>query len=316
MKRAPLALLACTLAFPVSAQQTPESFLGSLPGLPPGECQVSMDAKNVYFDRLAEARKPLEQEISRRNQVRREQDRKRTPVMPKLTKEQKDALADKMLQEKLGISLEEVRKMRKMSKEGKKAWAESVATEQIAVASAADPAAAKAEQEKNLKMLELTKELQFRQSELMAAAGKYATQLGDLDKEFEDEREKNDKADREAAERREASGTSDAYVSIRPNHQYCPRYSPRFRSILGQYGDFVRTALPACKRLEKLEYEMEKAIIEQANAANTGNLPTIGPPAEPAYDGGVLALGIIRDYLRMLEQAFKYDIDPPPSDGG
>jgi hypothetical protein len=315
MKRTAVLLLACTVASLAAADQTPQSFLGSLPDLPGRTCQVTLEERKIYEARLAEAREPLDQEIARRKQLRAEQNREMQKSKPKLTKVQKDALADKMLQEKLGISLEEVRKMKQMSKAGRKAWAESVATEQMAVASA-DPAAAKADQEKNLKMLELTKELQFRQSEFAAAAEKHATQLEDLHREFEEESGKNAKADEEEAERREASGSGNGDIPPPKNYHYCERYSPRYKEIVNQFRFFVVGVLPACQRLEKLEYEMLKATIEQANTGNAGNLPALPIPPEPACDGGLRALEAIRDYFRLLNGAYKYDVDPRPSDSG
>ena len=83
-----------------------------------------------------------------------------------------------------------------------------------------------------------------------------------------------------------------------------------------QFRFFVLGALPPCQRLEKLEYEMLTATIEQANTVNAGNLPALPIPPEPAYDGGLRALEVIRDYFGLLNGAYKYDLDPRPSESG
>ncbi len=313
-KVAPL-LFACTFVVIAAADETPQSFLGMLPDLPDQTCQTTPQAREAYRKRLADVRKPLELEIKRRKQLQAAGDRERKKAMPKLTKEQREALADKMLQDKLNLSLDEIKRLKQLSKEGRRAWAGSLATEQMAVG-AADPDAAKADQEKNFKMIDLANELRLRESEFAAAAGKYATQFSDLSKEFEDERAEHNREEAEEAKQRAATNSSDSAGPVQKNYHYCDRYSPRYLEIAVQYRRWVLGVLPACTQLEKLEYEMLKATTDQANAIGAGNLPAVPLPPEPAYDGGTRALAVIRDCLKVLEDAYRYDVDPRPEQGG
>jgi hypothetical protein len=302
-------LFAGTVLLPAAADETPQNFLARLPNLPEDSCQVKSETREAYFSSLGEITKSLDKEIQRRQRQENEQARAMQKAAPKLTKKDRDALADKYLQEKFNLSLEEVQRMKKMSKDGKRAWAESVATEQVA---AMDPATVKADQEKNAKMLNLMNELQLRQRAFIAAAGLFAAKFEELTKEFEDEQDKHRVQEQEEAKRREDSG--DSSPPPRYNYSYCPRYTPKYRAIAAEYRQFVLGVVPACQQLEKLQFEMLKAQIEQANAqvASAQQMPI---PPEPAGDGGAAAFAVIRTYLQILHGSFQYDIDPPPDSG-
>lgn len=310
MKKSALLILVASSTLWAPAQETPESFLGQIPAMPVKACQVKPGERRAFWEKVAAVRKKLDREIARRKQLRTawEREKKKTG---KISKQEADAMADKMLRERFNTDLAEVRSMKNTSEEGRRAWAETLSSE-TAATGGANSEAAKAEQEKHAQMLEQTNALVFATKKLAAEADKYRTQLADLEKEFEAERERNDKVEREEADQRDKSGAAVDEGPPPPNHHYCEKYTPRFREILTQYRAFVMRVIPEYVQVEKQQNTVGQAVVEQANAARPAdatNLPKAEPSPGPVGDGGLPALELIRNYVLQLAEIYRYDID-------
>jgi len=99
----------------------------------------------------------------------------------KLNESEKKEMVDKMLQQNQNMSLEEVEKLKNMSEEGKKAWAEGYSSEQIAEAEA-NKDKNDANNKKNINIVELSQELTFVTQKIQAADKKFADKLQEFDK--------------------------------------------------------------------------------------------------------------------------------------
>lgn len=286
----------------IRADESPASFLGRVPALPNQSCQVTAADRQPFLSQLAVVKRDLDRELDQRKKALVAWDRAQAASHPKLKKREADAIADQVLQERFNITREELNKSKKMSKEARRAWAKSVMTE-MAATTQTNPEAAKAEQEKNNRLLEQMKAARFAAAKLQAEGVKFAAQLADLQKEFEEERDRNKKADREAFE-------SDG--SPPPKHLYCEKYTPRLRRILDDCRVWVVAAMPECIEFEKQQYQMAKMMVEEGNAAippGVTNAPKFEPPPAPAGDGGITGLNLVRELVDLLADVYRYDID-------
>jgi hypothetical protein len=101
--------------------------------------------------------------------------------MKTATKEEKKAMAMAMMQQNTNMSVDEAKKVSKMSKEGQKAWAEGMSTEMMADAQA-NPDKNKAAQKNNMNMFELTQEQSQIAQKIQLVTRKFDEQLEEFNK--------------------------------------------------------------------------------------------------------------------------------------
>jgi len=147
MKKCLLALTFLCIAFSANAQTKPESYLSLLPVPPRNICPLNNDAKNKYTSSVHELGNKMETEIRQRKKDARnyaEADRDKaaarmtgqavspetaTSRKSKISREEKKAMADKMMKKQYGITRSN---FKKMSKEEKTAWAMKKSSEETA----------------------------------------------------------------------------------------------------------------------------------------------------------------------------------------
>jgi len=314
-----------------NAQTMPEAFIGMLPNPPGGLCaEGENDARSAFIQKVGEIHNQLQEEISRRkdeieNNVDRNKSKMqqnamaRTGVSPELMKQmmaleekgkgatgdqakaykaQKKALADQMIQQSMNISMGEIENLKKMDKEGKKAWAEAYATEKKAEVMA-DPEAYKQKNVaamKDFKLMEKQKQLA---DSLGAQVGKYMKQFQDLENDQSAQGILTQITELEAKlneeykkENRPNDNAIKAYMNQIRGLQisYCNLQSPRYLEILAKYKNFIQASIEPYYRLEKLT--------NQVNASQTG--------VELSKEPGMMGLQAINSYLGRLSEVYRY----------
>jgi len=101
--------------------------------------------------------------------------------MKTASKEEKKAMAMAMMQQNMNVSVEEAKKVSKMSKEGQKAWAEGMSTEMMADAQA-NPEKNKAAQKNNMNIYELVQEQSQIAQKIQLVTRKFDEKLEEFNK--------------------------------------------------------------------------------------------------------------------------------------
>jgi hypothetical protein len=101
--------------------------------------------------------------------------------MKTASKEEKMAMADKMLQQNMNMSVDEAKKVSKMSKAGQQAWAEGMTTEMMADAQA-NPDKYKAAQKNSMGIYEMTQEQSQLAQKIQLVTRKFDEKLEEFNK--------------------------------------------------------------------------------------------------------------------------------------
>lgn len=304
------------------AQVTPEAFLSMLPAIPKNACSDEIDARNNFIAKLDSISELIENERSRRNENIEsnsevyekqamdkfakqyglsQEDIKKLQNDDNMTDEEKDAIINKALQNSGNISLDEVKNLKKMSKEGKEAWAEAYSTEKMAEIQA-DQQKNQDEQLKNKSLYELTTMQKHIIDSLKAIESKFAKQFEDIDKDKEAKTmlDNISKLEKEIGEMMGELGENeaakfDALVQKlqTEKEKYCNKYTPQYIAILQRYETYTKSCLPVCYRLEKISAQLTKL--------QTG----VDMKQEP----GLIGIGKVADYLGKLRGVYKYNLN-------
>lgn len=325
-------LLCCLFCF-AKAQIMPESFFGMLPDPPGGICNPTEGddpAKTAFISKIAEIDRRLTDEILKRREnmeekIDRNEDKMkqnalaRTGVSPELMqqmmalekqskgatgdqakayKEQKKALASQMMEQSMNMSMGEIENLKKMDKEGKKAWGEAYATEKKAEVMA-DPKAYQDKNEALMKDVKLVQNQQHLADSLGSQSTKYMQQFAELDSS----RQAQDLLTQIEQEEvilnemyKEGSGSNNQAITSQLNKirnmeiNYCNMQTPKYLAILSNYKVFLHSSLDDYYRLEKMTY--------QITARQTG----VDIQPEP----GLMGLEQIKSYLQKLSSVYKY----------
>lgn len=304
------------------AQVTPEAFLSMLPAIPQGVCSDEIEVRNNFIDKLDSISELIDNETSRRNanidansedyekQAMNkfakqyglsQEDIKKLQNEEDMSEQEKDALINKALQNSGNISLDEVKNLKKMSKEGKEAWAEAYGTEKMAEIQS-DPQKNQDEQLKNKSLYELTAMQKHIIDSIKAVESKFAKQFEDIDndKEAKTMLDNISKLEREVGEMMGELSESekvkfDALVQKlqAEKDKYCNKYTPQYIAILQRYESYTKSCLPVCYRLEKISAQLAKL--------QTG----VDMKQEP----GSVAIGKVAGYLDKLRGVYKYNLN-------
>lgn len=324
-------ILICSVNFS-KAQTMPEAFIGMLPNPPGNVCsEGENDAKSAFMQQIGDVSNKLKEEISRRDdeiKLKMEANKgkmmqnsmARTGVSPELMQQmialekqskgatgdqkkdyeaQKKALADQMMQQSMNISMGEVENLKKMDKEGKKAWVEAYSTEKKAEVMA-DPEAYKKKNAVAMKDYKLAEKQRQLADSLGAQVMKYMKQIEDLDKDQgaqamliqidELEAKLNVELNKENRPNdNEIKSLMNSIKNIQIN--YCNLQSPKYLDILSKYKTFTQASLTPYYQLEKLT--------NQVNAIQTG--------VEMDFEPGLMGLEAIGSYLSRLSDVYRYN---------
>ncbi|MGE5499333.1 MAG: hypothetical protein ACM3Q2_14730 [Syntrophothermus sp.] len=276
----------------ILSAQSGYSFLSRLPNLPSDACSMGKERKENFNKELNKFLKEIDEEIeTMRRKVRKDAENLRPEIEKKMaeeyglsgaevqklknkkiSKEEKKAIADRMMQEKTGISMDEIEKLKKMSKEGKKAWAQGYSTQQMANLSGNPDSNKTPEQmamekdlKRNKKLVELAKEQQEIMNRIQASDRKWANQWAELEKKDSVQKPILDSQTKPLFDRLNAlPGPSESEAAgitrtIRMfEAAYCVKMTPDIISMLQEALSRLQIFMPDYDRLEEITAELNK----------------------------------------------------------
>jgi hypothetical protein len=213
-----------------------------------------------------------------------------------------------MLQEKTGISMKEIENLKKMSKEGKKQWAEGYATQQQAMLSG-NPDSNKTQEQikmekttkKNANMNSLAQEQKLIMDKIAASDKIFMNKMQELDKKDTIETKKLNKERKPLIDR--LNGIPEPYGSaakviaamrkvLSLEEIYCNKLTPIYVNILKGAQLDLEQSLSSYKRLEEINAELNKATLEM-------NRDVTSSP-------GLMGLEAIESFTNNLLNVLKY----------
>lgn len=301
------------------SQVTPEAFMSMLPAIPGNACADEIYAKNIFFDKLDSISELIENERSRRaeendansdvyekqmmdNAAKQyglsQEEIEKLQNEDEMTEEETEALINKALQNSNNLSMEEIKNLEKLNKEGTEAWSEAYGDEKMAEIQS-DPEKNQEEQLKNKSTYELGALQKHIIDSLKAVESKFAQQFAEIDKDPNAKitLDNINKLELEALALMGEGGNEKA-VALQEKinvekEKYCNKYTPAYLDVLKRYDSYTKSCLRVCYRLE--------AISAQLTKLQTG----VDMKQEP----GLVGIGKVADYLGKLRGVYKYNLN-------
>jgi hypothetical protein len=329
-------------------QSSPIQFFDELPHPPSGVCNMRGEFRGQFLTKLLPYRHKLDEELKyltkdeKKNKKQLEDDMTKKVAADfnmspeeiqklrntkKMTKAQKDSIANKMLmQSNMNLSIEEMRDAKKMTKEGKKAWATSIANEQSAEIQG-NPTKFTRPDTSSRTAADIAKEINELQIELGSGAQRSDVSLGKKTKdtlqsaivsgtvligqkmdeiEMDTSRTKRLKemkeirleADTLIGDDAKPGGKKDMLMQKLRNMQisYCNVYASKYEELLSQYRNTLSINLAKYNQLDKL--------LNEQNRKLTGSDVNMVQPGYSAYRA-------IEQYFGRLSEVFRYAVYDP-----
>jgi len=329
MKKVIFSLVAISIAVLVSAQTKTADYMKKIPVLPGDSCNVSKAGIESFktlvsilseeisndigtLKKLEKKSVPNEEAAAKEAALKQmsqygmsQEDMEKMKNAKNMSAADKQAMANKMMQQQTNMSPDEIKNLSKMSDAGKKAYAEGYATEAMAV-SQANPESQPADNNtQNISAL-----LSQQQSILGRISG-YDQSIGNLYASIENDPSRQEMLDRiddwkskygrmigvDYGQGKQMDSL--ALLVKKEQIKYCDKFTPRYRAALRQHKQILNSALP--------DYQKLGEVISQVTMAQTG----IAPPPECTEIG---ALEAIHEYLGKLNQAYKFKLYFPEDD--
>ncbi len=309
----------------IFAQSTPEEYWINKPGIPSDACILKDADKDNYLEQVFAYSKKLGSEVGQLRREARENARKKEGEMKagalrnagfseadaskmKNKKELSNAegmeMASRMMQQRAGISMEDAKKLQKMTKAEKDAWTAQYASNQMTNAQDnPNRNNMQADQQRSKGMYELASEQKMLTEKLTSGEAAHLKQIEKLDADAAQgkkdvEIQLKPLKDELAKIPDEGATKAQGERAIQINKQileywkkYCAKYTPRYLEMLAEYRSYVESILPDIKRQEE--------IANQLMMIQTGM-------TEPLSRPGELRLSEIKEYVDLLKEIFKY----------
>lgn len=324
MKKTAFFLIAVTLTLSVGAQKIGNGYLMKIPALPADSCNVSRAGAEAFTQEVSSLEAQLKNEIDTLNRVVNQHmksneasaqeravnqmsqqygmsqaDIEKMKNSKNMTAAEKQAMANKMMQQQTNMSMDEVKNLSKMSESGKKAYAEAYATEAMA-ANQTDPKQ-QAKNENAKSQYQLVASQQAINSKLSAVSQKIAALYSPI--ESDPERQKmldrmgqwHDKIMSMTGIDYGQGKQMDSLAVLIKNEKiaYCDKYTPMYRAALRKHLEILKTSMP--------DYQSFGNVTAEVTKAQTGI-------EMPAGGTEITALQAIDEYLKALKDAFKYKL--------
>ena len=283
MKRITLVAFTTLLFLATFGQSTPVSFLFAAPNPPENVCQMNGDAKSDLQAKIAELTDSLVAIIDRQNALTDEFIEKNGYEMnagalrnvgfsgakakdvknaENMSDEEVEALANQMIQQRLNMSMGDLKDLDKLDTVGQKAWAEGVGTEQMAKAQT-NPQQAQAEQLRIKSQKNMASQQKSMLDKQNAGESKYRQQLDLLDKDAAKDKTELDIRLKPLFKKLETASDDEA-VGIRQQihalqDQYCLKFTPRYLEILANYKVYISNTLPEISKMEANQNKLTKS---------------------------------------------------------
>ncbi len=325
MKRIFMIMLAAGLALTGAAQTRSQEYMKRIPALPKDSCNATRASVENFVSVVSALRDELETEIedireSVESHIESNAGKAEENVMKQMSQmygmsqadinkmknsrnmseADKEALANKILSQQANMTMDEVKNLSKMSETGRQAYTEAYATEAMANAKNNPGQAAASNYAGNLYKTNLS------QQAALSKINEINSRIAALYSPIQNDPEMKKMLDRIQAwntkltsmmgivSDREARVMDSLSLKIK-NEQimYCNKYTPLQRAALRRHIQTVKASMPEYRNFGEISAETTKA--------QTG----IEMPAE----GKELAsLEAIDDYLKALQEAYKYKL--------
>ena len=335
--------------------ESPSAYLNQLPDPPGNGCFVDGQGDSAFFARIDEVSERLNEEIAKRKRILKQAQNRNNKTMQEaamaqpgsegvdaetlkhMSREAKRKKAEQVMEEQMGVSMEELKNLKKTNRQGQEGWGKAMMGQMQADA-AMDPARAAKTAQGNMQ----TAGLAQRQSELahkiQAALSKWEQKMTEIEpnpdademrKAIESQmRQQGDgemlpglqnimpqenattRTYREAVKTEEdkLKAMQAAYASCPDlNFQkrrlytarvsYCTNLSPPYLEALNGYRTAVIGALPDAEEMDKVQMEIQKI-----------QFGVEVPPEQREVAG----LGLVQDYIKKLRTAYLFDLTPGP----
>ena len=291
---------------------TPELVINTMPVIPFGTFKPEI--REPFLKNVFKQKTELEEEITYRKNITKENtknidDQAGKKMMEQMgysvspgdiqkmknaSKEQKIAMAQKMMQQNMNMSIDEAQKVSKMSKEGQKAWAEGMSTEMMAEAQS-NPDKNKALQKNNMNMYEMVQEQSQLAQKIQGSNQKLSERLDEFNKLKEKTKLEYEaslkRIDKEMENKINSSLGDDYYETLKKQKEtlyanYCGYLTPKYKDILS---DQLTTLISLGDDYNRLD-----VLTNEITIATTGNKKKICEP-------GITYLEALLAYVFLLE---------------
>ena len=318
MKQITLLGFTTLLALITFGQSNPVSFLSAAPNPPENVCQMQGEAKSNLQAKITELTDSLVAIIDHQNALTDEFIEKNGDEMnagalrnvgfsgvkakdvknaENMSDAEAEALANQMIEKRLNMSMGDLKDLDKLDTVGQKAWAEGVATEQMANAQT-NPKQAQTEQLRIKSQKNMASQQKSMLDKQNAGESKYSQQLDSLDHDAAKAKIKLDIRLKPLYKQLETA-SDDVAVGIRQQiralqDQYCQQFTPRYLEILANYKVYISKTLPEISKMEANQNKLTKS--------QTGMDKNIVQPNQIGFEK-------VKAYYFLLGNIYKYKLN-------
>lgn len=352
LRRSLLVGLFCGVATAGHAE-IPSVYLNRLPDPPAIGCFADGRVDPNFMARIEEVSEQLNAEMAERRRILKEAQNRNSKtlqeaVMPQpgsegvdgvtlqhMSREAKRQKAEQVMAEQLGVSMEELKNLKKTGREGQQGWGKAMLG-QLQADAAMDPAKAAKTAQATMQTAQLAQQQADLAQKIQAAVSKWeqkmaeiepkpdaeagraeierqVAQLGDPDamaalKGILPQENRTTKTLREAvkAEEEKLKALMAAYTSCpdlnfqkrrlyNARESYCTTLSPIYLEALHGYRAAVATSLPDAAEMDRVQMEIQQV-----------QFGVTMPPEQADMAG----LGLVHDYIARLRTAYQFDLTP------
>jgi len=328
MKRLLLILLASGIVIAGAAQTLTQNYMQQLPALPRDSCNISRNSAEAFESRVDALKEKLDQEIesikeavdthmesnagkAQENMMKQmsqmygisNEDMDKMKNARTMSAADKQAMANKMMQQQANMSMDEAKNLAKMSDAGRQAYAEAYATEAMATANSDPGQAARNNHASNLYQTNVAQQEAY--SKINEINNRIAALYAPITNDPERQR-MLDRIDGMNKKRYSMMGilsdgeaqVMDSLTNRIKDEQiaYCNKYTPLYRAALRKHLQIVKTSMPDFQSFGEISAETTKG--------QTGI-------DQPAAGRELASLEAVSAYLGALKDAYKYKIYYP-----
>lgn len=328
MKRLLFILLASGIVITGAAQTLTQNYMKQIPALPRDSCNISRNSVEDFKSRVEALKEKLDQEIesikeavdtqmesnagkAQENMMKQmsqmygisNEDMDKMKNAKTMSAADKQAMANKMMQQQVNMSMDEAKNLAKMSEAGRQAYAEAYATEAMATAKNDPGQAARNNYASNLYQANVA------QQEAYSKLNEINNRIADLYAPVKNDPERQrilDRIDDMNKKRYSMMGIlSDGEAQIMDSLTnrirderiaYCNKYTPLYRASLRKHLQIVKASLPDYQRFGEISAETTKG--------QTGI-------DQPEAGKELASLEAISEYLQALKDAYKFKLHYP-----
>lgn len=325
MKRILFIMLTVVLTMTVTAQTRTQEYMKKIPALPKDSCNITRASAEDFIARVAVLRDQMVSEIEQlresidshmeanaptaeENAMKQmsqmygmsQADLEKMKNAKNMSAADKQALANKMMSQQANMTMDEAKNLAKMSEAGRQAYTEAYATEAMATANTDPNQASRNDYARNLYNNNVAQQAAYDKindinNRIVAL---YAPVTNDPERQKMLDRINawNSKLTSMMGIVSDSEARIMDSISLRIKNEqiaYCNRYTPQYRAALRKHLQIVKASIPEYVRFGEI------------SAATTKSQTGIDMPAEGKE---LSSLEAVADYLRALQDAYKYKL--------